>query len=365
MSSSTPSCNNVARRERLGMLRRTGIGAAPVLAAVVALIVLAPACSTTAAMRGRINALEADTVQAERNGAIHCAPRELALAKAHLRFARLELDQGYVSRASAHMVIAEPNTASALKLSPPEYCAERHYAIDEIVPEVEEPEIDPDTDGDGIPDSLDMCVLEPEDKDGYLDDDGCPDPDNDGDGIPDVIDKCPNEPEDFDGFEDEDGCPDPDNDKDGVPDVTDICPNEPGPADTDRPGCPVKPSLAIVTDNEIIIMQQITFENNKDKIRPESFPIVDAVADIMKTYPKLIIEVQGHTDNKGTKYNNQKLSERRAAAVMKALVERGISLDRLRSRGYGQDVPKVPNDSDFNRALNRRVQFVRIEGDTK
>jgi len=51
--------------------------------------------------------------------------------------------------------------------------------------------------------------------------------DRDGDGIPDDVDKCPNEPEDFDGFEDEDGCPDPDNDKDGIPDVMDKCPNEP------------------------------------------------------------------------------------------------------------------------------------------
>ena len=86
-----------------------------------------------------------------------------------------------------------------------------------------------------------MCVLEPEDKDGYLDEDGCPEPDNDLDGIPDAADKCPNEPEDPDGFEDEDGCPDPDNDKDTVPDVEDQCPNEPGPPGGDRSGCPRKP----------------------------------------------------------------------------------------------------------------------------
>ncbi len=75
-----------------------------------------------------------------------------------------------------------------------------------------------DRDGDGIPDSLDACPDEPEDKDGFQDDDGCPDPDNDGDGIPDSRDKCPNEAEDKDGFQDEDGCPDPDNDGDGIPD---------------------------------------------------------------------------------------------------------------------------------------------------
>ena len=114
------------------------------------------------------------------------------------------------------------------------------------------PKIDGDADGDGIQDSVDKCPNEPEDKDGFEDEDGCPDPDNDGDGIPDKQgqvparargqgrlpgrgrlprsdndhdgipddkDKCPNEPEDKDGFQDADGCPDPDNDKDGIPDT--------------------------------------------------------------------------------------------------------------------------------------------------
>ena len=76
-----------------------------------------------------------------------------------------------------------------------------------------------DRDGDGIPDAVDACPDEPEDKDGFQDEDGCPDPDNDGDGIPDAKDKCPNEPEDKDGFQDEDGCPDRDNDNDGIPDA--------------------------------------------------------------------------------------------------------------------------------------------------
>jgi hypothetical protein len=60
--------------------------------------------------------------------------------------------------------------------------------------------------------------------------------DRDGDGVPDAVDRCPDEPEDIDGFQDEDGCPDPDNDQDGVPDVSDACPNVPGPA-WNR-GCP-------------------------------------------------------------------------------------------------------------------------------
>ena len=93
-----------------------------------------------------------------------------------------------------------------------------------------------DTDGDGLLDPDDKCPTQPEDKDSFEDDDGCPDLDNDNDTILDVDDKCPLEPEDIDTFEDEDGCPDPDNDGDEILDVDDKCPLTPGvPV---KQGCP-------------------------------------------------------------------------------------------------------------------------------
>ena len=67
-----------------------------------------------------------------------------------------------------------------------------------------------DSDGDGIEDRLDDCPDDPEDMDGFEDDDGCPEPDNDLDGIPDELDECPDEAEDYDGNEDGDGCPEED-----------------------------------------------------------------------------------------------------------------------------------------------------------
>ena len=102
---------------------------------------------------------------------------------------------------------------------------------------------DPDNDNDGILDVDDRCPNVPEDRDGYQDADGCPenkDGDRDGDGIPDSKDKCPDEPEDRDGFQDADGCPDPDNDQDGIPDKVDKCPNDPEDKDgfEDADGCP-------------------------------------------------------------------------------------------------------------------------------
>jgi len=309
-------------------------------------------CGQAPKLRGQIAGLEKIVEQAERNGAMRCAPRELAVARSQLRFASLELDQGFVSKAQSHLWSASPNAQAALDLSPPQYCAERAF--------VEMP-VDPDTDGDGLLDTVDACVLEPEDKDGYLDDDGCPEVDNDLDGLLDATDKCPNEAEDPEGFEDDDGCPDPDNDKDTVLDVQDQCPNEPGSPTVQPLGCPSNP-FVVVTDCEVKITQQIHFEYNKDKIRPESFPILDAVVEVLQKNPDIKLEVQGHTDNRGGAAYNKNLSNRRAASVRKYLLGKGITESRLTSMGYGFDRPLVDNSTDQNRALNRRVQFIRTEG---
>jgi OOP family OmpA-OmpF porin len=350
-----------------------------VLFAAAALI--ASSCSTGPVLRGRIDGLNAVVVKAEQNGAMRCAPRELALAKSHLRFAATDLDQGSSVDAERHVLIAEPNAQAAFTLSPVEKCATEGREGDrdgdgiadtsDQCPDVREtyngfqdldgcPD-DPDTDKDGIADSRDACLLEPEDKDGYLDEDGCPELDNDADGIPDATDKCPNQAEDLDGFEDADGCPDDDNDKDTVADVYDECPNTPGQPSGARPGCP---SLIIVTAREIRITQQIQFDFNKATIKPVSFPILDAVKDVLVANPKIMIEVQGHTDNVGQGPYNLKLSQQRADAVRSYLVAQGIDGSRLVSKGFGMNQPLVANDTEANRARNRRVQFIRTESQT-
>jgi outer membrane protein OmpA-like peptidoglycan-associated protein len=348
-----------------------------------AVLVVSSSCATGPVLRGRISGLEGIVTKAERNGAIRCAPRELALAKAHLRFAATDLDQGFAADAEGHLAIAEPNAHAAFDLSPVEKCTTENVAREgdrdgdgiadsfDQCPDIREnyngfedldgcPD-DPDTDHDGIPDSRDACMLEPEDKDGYLDDDGCPDLDNDADGIPDTADKCPNQAEDPDGFEDEDGCPDDDNDKDTVLDINDECPNTPGQPNGVRPGCP---SLIIVTAKEIRITQQIQFDFNKSTIKPISFPILDAVRDVLVANPKITIQVQGHTDNVGQAAYNLKLSQQRADSVRAYLVSHGIEPARLVSKGFGMDQPLVPNNTEGNRALNRRVQFIRTETPT-
>jgi outer membrane protein OmpA-like peptidoglycan-associated protein len=220
-----------------------------------------------------------------------------------------------------------------------------------------------DRDGDGIPDNVDKCPDEPEDKDGFQDEDGCPDPDNDGDGIKDVDDLCPNDPEDKDGFEDEDGCPDPDNDHDRIPDKDDKCPNEPETYNgfEDEDGCPDR-GRVVVTDTSIEILDVIYFEYNKDIIKAASYPILDAVAATMQGNPSIqLIEIQGHTDERGDDAYNLDLSDRRAKSVLKYLVDKGVDAKRLTSQGYGETQPLDRRHNEAAWAKNRRVAFLIIK----
>ncbi len=220
-----------------------------------------------------------------------------------------------------------------------------------------------DRDGDGIPDDVDKCPDEPEDFDGFQDADGCPDPDNDGDGILDVDDLCPNDPEDKDGFEDADGCPDPDNDKDRIPDKDDKCPNEPETYNgfEDADGCPDR-GRVVVTETSIEILDVIYFEYNKAIIQTRSYPILDAIVATMQGNPSIqLIEIQGHTDERGDDAYNLELSDRRAKAVMKYLADKGVDEKRLTAQGYGETQPLDRRHNEAAWAKNRRVAFLILK----
>jgi outer membrane protein OmpA-like peptidoglycan-associated protein len=220
--------------------------------------------------------------------------------------------------------------------------------------------VDKDTDGDGILDKNDKCPLDPEDKDGFEDDDGCPDLDNDKDGIPDKDDKCPNDPEDKDGFEDDDGCPDPDNDKDGIPDDKDKCPNEPETVNgyQDEDGCPDEVPAPV--KKFVGPVQGINFATNQAKVLPSSFKVLDKAVKVMTDFPEIKFEISGHTDDRGTAEYNKDLSQRRAQAVVEYLLKKGIAKERLISAGYGLERPLADNKTAAGRAKNRRTEFKLI-----
>jgi OmpA-OmpF porin, OOP family len=175
--------------------------------------------------------------------------------------------------------------------------------------------------------------------------------DGDRDGVPDASDACP----DVRGSPELDGCPD--RDADTIPDPQDRCPDEPGPATNE--GCPVlgEPLIEVETDR-LSMRDAINFDTGRDTIRPESNRVLDAIAGVLTMHPELRrVRVEGHTDDVGAAAYNRDLSQRRAQSVVRALVARGISKDRLIAQGYGFDRPVASNATALGRAKNRRVEF--------
>lgn len=224
-----------------------------------------------------------------------------------------------------------------------------------------------DRDHDGIPDDIDACPDEPEDHLGNDPNDGCPMPkDRDGDGIPDQFDKCPDQPEDKDGVDDGDGCPEDDVDNDGVPDATDACPRVPGKPNKDpkKNGCPT--TIEVDAEGGIRVLQQVHFETGTAKLLPDSFSVLQEVADYLKVTPGIKrMSVDGHTDNTGSAAINKTLSQQRAETCMNWLTAHGVAADRLEAHGFGPDKPVAENTTAEGRAKNRRTEFNIIKQESK
>jgi large repetitive protein len=285
--------------------------------------------------------------------------------------------------------------------------------------------VDRDPDHDGLVGSADRCPSEPEDRDGFEDDDGCPDLDNDHDKVADTSDRCPSEPElvngfedadgcpdtvpavdldgdgvagdddrcaneaeDLDGFQDGDGCPDADNDGDKLADATDACPNQAGPienrgcpdgdADGDaivdrldncptevgtakHHGCKAKELVQLTADG-IQLVDVVYFQTDRAKVLARSYALLDNVARVIVAHPEVaLIWIEGHTDDRGDAAYNVDLSQRRAETVRGYLIKKGVDAARLRAKGLGGAQPLVPNSSRKNRAANRRVEL-KIDG---
>lgn len=104
-------------------------------------------------------------------------------------------------------------------------------------------------------------------------------------------------------------------------------------------------------------LNNIQYATNSSKISEDSKLVLDGFADWLLENKGLKIEIQGHTDDLGNDASNLALSQDRAYSVMEYLSERGMKLSRMKFKGYGETKPKVPNDSDKNRAINRRTDF--------
>ncbi|MFI3187821.1 MAG: OmpA family protein [Methylococcaceae bacterium] len=136
-----------------------------------------------------------------------------------------------------------------------------------------------------------------------------------------------------------------DADNDGVNDCNDVCPNTLAGAKVSIKGCWIV---------------DVKFDNDKDIIKSQYKPNLDNTAEAIKTHPDLKIEIQGHTSKTGGYNHNMDLSERRAMAVKKYLVD-GTHSPNLTTKGYGWNQPIDTNDTEEGRANNRRVQL-EVEG---
>jgi outer membrane protein OmpA-like peptidoglycan-associated protein len=202
---------------------------------------------------------------------------------------------------------------------------------------------DPDRDGDGVLDKNDACP----DVAGTVALAGCPD--TDGDGIIDRDDQCPKE---F-GTAALNGCPVKDADGDGIVDTEDQCPTVAGNAD--NKGCP---GLTVEAQKQITdLARAIYFNTGKSTFTTETMVRLEGLNKIMSGYPNLKFRIEGHTDSTGSKAVNDKLSQARADAVMKYLVDNGISAGNMRAVGYGSANPIGDNATNEGRQANRRVDI--------
>ena len=235
-----------------------------------------------------------------------------------------------------------------------------------------------DSDGDTVPDSVDQCADTP--KGMAVDSKGCS-LDADGDGVGDNVDKCPGTPtgvgvdptgcaidDDGDSISNtEDKCPNTvrgvtvdasgcpvDSDTDGVTDDQDLCPNTAPQAQVDPKGCPLVSKARGV-------LKGVTFKFGSAELTKESLKILDEVAMALSEFPKVRVEVQGHTDNVGPAKTNLKISGDRAKAVVAYLVSKGVDRDRLEAKGYGGTKPIAKNNTKANRRKNRRVELVWLD----
>lgn len=108
---------------------------------------------------------------------------------------------------------------------------------------------------------------------------------------------------------------------------------------------------------KVEILKGVNFENNRSKLKPESYPILDEDVALLKSHLKMTITIVGHTDSLGDPAYNQKLSEDRASAVMQYFIQKGIAADRMKALGKGKSVPIADNKTDAGRAQNRRIEI--------
>ncbi len=133
------------------------------------------------------------------------------------------------------------------------------------------------------------------------------------------------------------------------------------------PTLPPPPPTPVPTPEETppvkkkIVLRGVQFDYDKSDLRPESRPVLDEAASVLRENPEIRVSIEGHTDSRGSEEYNMALSYRRANAVYRYLVAAGVAPERLEVIGYGESRPVASNDTESGRAQNRRVELRVVE----
>lgn len=144
-----------------------------------------------------------------------------------------------------------------------------------------------------------------------------------------------------------------------IPAVAPPPPPPPPPCQTPEPGQPI--SLEGCKTGDTIILRGVNFDFDKATLTLNAKAILDQVSDALKSRSDIKVEIDGHTDGKGSAPYNLKLSDRRAASVRQYLIGKGIDAGRMTSRGFGKTMPIADNATDEGREINRRVELKVVE----
>lgn len=204
-----------------------------------------------------------------------------------------------------------------------------------------------DSDGDGVFDGVDDCEDTPSEI--AVDSTGCP-RDSDADGVPDYADTCDNTPDG--ALVDEEGCP-KDSDEDGIYDGIDQCPQTPSGFVVNSLGCPFTSPV----EREVITDAYDAGLN----LRSSAMQKLDNVAERLRAYPYLRVEIGVYTDSEGSARYNVNRGYRVAQKVREILINRGVDAEQLETRGYGEADPIAPNTTAEGIRRNRRIVFRALE----
>jgi OOP family OmpA-OmpF porin len=214
-----------------------------------------------------------------------------------------------------------------------------------------------DNDQDGVSDATDQCPNTPAGD--AVNSRGCfMERDTDGDNVPDGRDRCPNTPAGVTA--DANGCTiviadERDTDGDGVPNSRDRCPDTPKTDAADANGC----TILFHKGTRSVILRGVTFMPGRATLTPEAREILRDVASQLVENPQYKVQVSGHTDIRGTRARNLRLSQARARTVETFLEANGVPPTQVTAKGFGPDVPIASNKTAAGRAKNRRVELNR------